>query len=42
MTYPLVADLADEGVPVRRSCAALGFSPQAYFTWRANPVSQRD
>jgi transposase InsO family protein len=42
MTYPLVTDLADEGVPVRRSCAVLGFSPQAYFKWRANPVSQRD
>lgn len=42
MTYPLVTDLAVEGIPVRRSCAVLGFSPQAYFKWRARPVTQRD
>lgn len=42
MTYPLVTDLAGEGIPVRRSCVVLGFSPQAYYRWRAEPVSQRD
>ena len=42
MIYPLVTDLADEGIPVALTCRVLGFSKQAYFKWRANPVSQRD
>jgi putative transposase len=42
MIYPLVTDLADEGIPVVLTCRVLGFSKQAYFTWRANPVTQRD
>ena len=42
MMYPLVTDLADEGIPVALTCRVLGFSKQAYFKWRANPVSQRD
>lgn len=42
MIYPLVTDLADEGIPVVLTCRVLGFSKQAYFKWRANPVSQRD
>lgn len=42
MTYPLVRDLADEGVPVDWACEVLGFSRQAFYKWRANPVSQRD
>ena len=42
MIYPLVADLADEGVPVVLTCRVLGFSKQAYYKWRANPVSPRD
>ncbi|MCW2671979.1 MAG: Transposase, partial [Frankiales bacterium] len=24
------------------TCRVLGFSKQAYFKWRANPVTQRD
>ena len=42
MTYPLVTDLAVDGIAVKLSCRVLGFSTQAYYKWRANPVSQRD
>ena len=42
MTYPLVRELAAEGIPVRLTCGVLGFSPQAFYKWRANPCSQRD
>ena len=42
MTYPLVRDLAAEGFPVRLTCGVLGFSTQAYYAWRARPVSDRD
>jgi putative transposase len=36
MIYPLVTDLADEGIPVAVTCRVLGFSRQGYFKWRAN------
>lgn len=42
MMFPLVRDLAADRVPVAVTCRALGFSKQAFFRWRANPVSQRD
>lgn len=42
MTYPLVDDLAADGVPVRLACDVLGFSRQAFYAWREQPVSQRD
>ncbi len=42
MIYPLVSDLAAEGIPVARTCRVLGFSKQAFYAWRANPVSDRD
>jgi len=42
MTYPLVRDLAAEGVPVRLTCGVVGFSPQAYYAWLAQPVTDRD
>lgn len=42
MMYPLVLDLAAEGIPVRLTCGVLGFSPQAFYKWRANPCSDRD
>jgi hypothetical protein len=35
---PLVQKLAAEGIPVRSICGVLGFSPQAFYKWRANPV----
>lgn len=42
MTYPLVRDLAAEGIPVRLTCGVLGFSTQAFYAWCRQPVSQRD
>ena len=42
MMYPLVLDLADDGIPVTVTCRVLGFSRQAFYKWRADPVSQRD
>ena len=42
MTFPLVRDLAAEGIPVRLSSGVLGFSPQAFYKWRARPCSERD
>jgi putative transposase len=42
VTYPLVLDLAADGVPVAVTCRVLGFSKQAFYAWRQNPVSQRD
>jgi putative transposase len=42
MTYPLVEDLAAGGVPVAVTCRVLGFSTQAYYAWKAVPVTRRD
>jgi putative transposase len=42
MMFPLVADLAAEGVSVKLTCGVLGFSPQAFYKWRAKPCSDRD
>jgi transposase InsO family protein len=42
MMYPLVLDLAGDGIPVTVTCRVLGFSTQAFYKWRKAPVSQRD
>ncbi len=42
MTYPLVIDLAADGIPVTVTCRVLGFSKQAFYKWRANPVTTAD
>lgn len=42
MIYPLVLELAAERIPIAVTCRVLGFSKQAFFSWRAQPVSQRD
>jgi putative transposase len=42
MSYPLVRDLAADGIPVRLTCGVLGHSRQAYYAWLAQPVSQRE
>jgi putative transposase len=42
MRYPLVRDLAAEGVAVAVTCRVLGFSKQGYFKWRRRPVCPRD
>jgi hypothetical protein len=41
MRYPLVLDLADDGIPVAVTCRLLG-SKQAFYTWKKNPISNRD
>ena len=42
MTCPLVLDLAAGSIPVAVTCRVLGFSKQAFYAWKRNPVSQRD
>ena len=42
MTYPLVRELAAEGVPVAVTCRVLKFSKQGYFKWLQAPCSRRD
>ena len=42
MMFPLVADLVAEGVPVKLTCGALGFTTQAFYKWRSKPCSARD
>ncbi len=42
MMFPLVLDLAADGVPVAVTCRVLGFSKQAFYRWKAQPVSDRD
>ena len=42
MMYPLVLDLAADRIPVAVTCRVLGFSKQAFYPWKASPVTQRD
>jgi HTH-like domain len=42
MMYPLVLDLAADKIPVAVTCRVLGFSKQAFYAWKQNPVSDRD
>lgn len=42
MTYPLVRDLAADGIAVAVACGVLGFSTQSYYRWLAAPVTDRD
>lgn len=42
MTYPVVTDLARDGISVTVACRVLGFSRQAYYQWLAEPVSDRE
>ena len=42
MMFPLVLDLAADKIPVAVTCRVLGFSKQAFYQWKAAPVSQRD
>lgn len=42
MMFPLVRDLADDGIPVTVTCRVLGFSTQGFYKWQARPVTQRD
>jgi putative transposase len=42
MMFPLVRDLAADKIPVAVTCRVLGFSKQAFYKWRAKPVTNRD
>jgi hypothetical protein len=42
MIYPLGLELAVDRIPVAVACRVLGFSRQAFYRWRADPVSKRD
>lgn len=42
MGYPLVLDVADDGVPVTVICRVLGLSTQVFYMWRKAPLTQRD
>ena len=42
MTYPLVRELASDGIPVTVTCRVLQFSPQGYYQWLKKPCSKRD
>ena len=41
MKFPLVLDLAADAVPVAVTCRVLGFSKQAFYQWKACPVTGR-
>jgi putative transposase len=42
MTYPLVLELAADGIAVTLICRVLGFSTQGFYRWKASPVTDRD
>ena len=42
MRFPLVLDLAADKIPVAVTCRVLCFSKQAFYWWKANPISDRD
>jgi len=42
MTYPLVRELAAEGIAVATTCRVLKFTPQGFYKWLARPYSDRD
>ena len=42
MMYPLVRELADDGIPVTVTCRALGLVRQDYYRWLAAPLTARE
>ena len=42
MMFPLVRELAAEGIPVRLTCGVLGFSAQGFYKWCRRPICDRD
>jgi len=42
MIYPLVRELAEDGIPVTVTCRVLGFSRKNYYRWLASPITTRD
>ena len=41
MMYPLVSELADDGIPVSVTCRVLKLVRQDYYRWLAAPVTVR-
>ncbi|WP_420853124.1 IS3 family transposase [Serinicoccus chungangensis] len=42
MSYPLVRELAADGIPVTVTCRVLKIARQPYYRWLANPVTDAD
>ncbi len=42
MTYPLVSELAADGIPVSVSCRVLKLARQPYYRWRNDPIREAD
>ncbi|WP_280464697.1 hypothetical protein [Nocardia brasiliensis] len=42
MIYPLVGELAADGIPVAVTCRVLGIARQPYYRWFADPVTTAD
>ena len=42
MMYPLVKELAADGIPVTVACRVLKLARQPYYRWLTQPVSDRD
>lgn len=38
MIYPLVSELADDGIPVTVACRVLKLARQPYYRWKRSPV----
>jgi putative transposase len=39
MMYPLVRELADDGIPVTVTCRVLGLARQPYYRWLESPIT---
>lgn len=39
MMYPLVRELAGDGIPVTATCRVLKIARQPYYRWLAQPVT---
>jgi hypothetical protein len=42
MMYPLVRELAEDGVPVTVTCRVLKFARQPHYRWLAQPVTEAE
>jgi putative transposase len=42
MIYPLVRELAEDGIPVTVTCRVLKIARQPYYLWLANPVTDAE